>query len=556
MPFAIFSHVSYSEYLHIVPELAQILPTPAVYAMVTELTTVGAEPVFTVEGQIVILQAAAGLLDKANYAELSLSVALLAAKFAVAKGDYAAGAASYAASSKLCDAIASTNVRRAQHKFFLVWARMEMEQPPIKVKKSRRSILAAEEKEKEKERQKEAERAALQLASSGTFSATQSGANGGGDDVYTVRKPLFLSEPIKKVVKVPFNTDQRAFEKQIYQQIASLLEDPSIVIMTEDSADTLPFAKPKRKKGVAPGIPLPAAVSSAANPGLGSPSQPLLSPRLAHPSAASPKGALASPAGAPPTAPAGASGVGAAAAAAAAAGLSLNHCWLTVKEVTPYLTPDEVNLLRPHQRTCNAIDKTTFISRFECTSLCGLGSITRVSEGLAGSLKATKVVSHFDPMAIKKEHHIFSLARSFPSSTTSIDVVDTTTTCLDAAETAADLIRKQTAELTADTALAGSGSSAPSPRGGSSASKAGVNLISRIHEALTPLGIVPAGNYYKQLAASMRSEPEVMQALTAFIMVAKKRTDEALTSGQAMERYPEKCANVLKAVADMECALL
>lgn len=338
-----------------------------------------------------------------------------------------------------------------------------------------------------------------------------------------------------------------------------MLEDPSIVIVTEDSVDTLPFAKPKRKKGIAPGIIAvhtsaaaaaaagamspPSAVSGGGNRNMKSPAAPLLSPRgNVHPSTLSSPPSSGGALVGSPSATIG--GLGPAATAAALAGISLNHCWLTVKEVTPYLNSEEVEQLRPHQRICNAIDKTTFVNKFECTSLCGLNTITKVNEGLAGSLKQTKVVSQFDPLAIKKEHLIFTLVRAFPCATTSIDVANTETQCLDAPQTAAEMIRNQTAALTND------------GEGNPSSPRSSTNLITRIYDALTPLGIVPAGHYYKQLASTMREEPEVMQALTSFIMMAKKRTDEALTTGQAMERHPEKCANVLKAVADMECALL
>jgi hypothetical protein len=125
MPFAIFSHVFWHDYLRLFPELDEIFPLEAACAVSVEWSVVPDEPAFTVEGQIKLLKDAAECFDMATYYEFSITAARTVEQFVRAKKDYKSCAVVFAALQTWSNGIFTA--KRTNARYFFVWIRMEQE---------------------------------------------------------------------------------------------------------------------------------------------------------------------------------------------------------------------------------------------------------------------------------------------------------------------------------------------------------------------------------------------------------------------------------------------
>ncbi|ORC90061.1 putative membrane associated protein, partial [Trypanosoma theileri] len=208
MPFALLDYVFWQDYVRVLPEVDVLLPADTVYAIVSELYICPDDPCFTVEGQVKTLKEAAEHLEKEQYYEFAVATMAIVDKYLRAVSDFNRAAVVHLSMAKWCTSIARYE-KRENHRYFLLWARMEREERP----KTRREMQEGETLLPEQPR----------------------GLPGG--------------RAIKRVYKMPFATTQEEFAEYSKAFITSLFEDANLVVATSALADTLPaIPEPTSKK--------------------------------------------------------------------------------------------------------------------------------------------------------------------------------------------------------------------------------------------------------------------------------------------------------------------
>ncbi|RNF25972.1 putative membrane associated protein, partial [Trypanosoma conorhini] len=199
MPFGLLSYVFWHDYVRVLPEVDVLLPVDTIYAIVSGLYVCPDEACCSVEGQVKALKEAAEHLDKDHYYEFSLGAIAIVDKYLRAIGDYKGAAMVHTAMATWCTAVAQQGKRR-NHRYFLLWARMEREEP----RKTRRELQE--------------------------------------EDTVLGERPRGLPEgrAIKRVYKMPPDTPLKEFQAYSKSYIDSLFGDASLVVLTDDLADTLP----------------------------------------------------------------------------------------------------------------------------------------------------------------------------------------------------------------------------------------------------------------------------------------------------------------------------
>ncbi|CBZ24023.1 conserved hypothetical protein [Leishmania mexicana MHOM/GT/2001/U1103] len=191
-----------------------------------------------------------------------------------------------------------------------------------------------------------------------------------------------------------------------------------------------------------------------------------------------------------------------------------NHCIVTVSEVQPYFA-------KGTRVPPDGFDRSMHISYFENT--VNVGRRDEVSDG-----------RKLDLMAQRMSVNTYELERSFPSTTSAIDIAKTHQVLLNPFETAEEMLNSRREAI----------------------NQAPVNdiLITVIRKALSPKEL-PPGAYMKEVIAVMGDHPEVIHAVRALSTLARAKL-EACENMEAMVKSPEDYALVLKAVTDIECCLV
>ncbi|CAJ1990481.1 C2 domain in Dock180 and Zizimin proteins [Leishmania donovani] len=191
-----------------------------------------------------------------------------------------------------------------------------------------------------------------------------------------------------------------------------------------------------------------------------------------------------------------------------------NHCLVTVSEVQPYFA-------KGTRVPPDGFDRSMHISYFENT--VNVGSRDEVSDG-----------RKLDLMTQRMSVNTYELERSFPSTTSAIDIAKTHQVVLNPFETAEEMLNSRREAM----------------------NQAPVNdaLITVIRKALSPKEL-PPGAYMKEVIAVMGDHPEVIHAVRALSTLARAKL-EACEKMEAMSKNPEDYALVLKAVTDIECCLV
>ncbi|CAM39868.2 conserved hypothetical protein [Leishmania braziliensis MHOM/BR/75/M2904] len=191
-----------------------------------------------------------------------------------------------------------------------------------------------------------------------------------------------------------------------------------------------------------------------------------------------------------------------------------NHCMVTVSEVQPYFAKGTP--VPP-----DGFDHSMHISYFENT--VSIGSREEVTDG-----------RKLDLMAQRMSVSTYELERSFPSTTSAIDIAKTHQVVLNPFQTAEEILNSRREAI----------------------NQAPVNdaLITVLRKAFSPKGL-PPGAYMKEVIAVMGDHPEVIHAVRALSTLARAKLD-ACVGMDAMVKNPEDYALVLKAVTDIECCLV
>ncbi|KAK7197659.1 C2 domain in Dock180 and Zizimin protein [Novymonas esmeraldas] len=191
-----------------------------------------------------------------------------------------------------------------------------------------------------------------------------------------------------------------------------------------------------------------------------------------------------------------------------------NHCLVTVSEVQPYFA-------KGTRVPPDGYDRAMHINYFENT--VNIGSKDDAADG-----------RKLDLMAQRMSVSTYELERSFPSTTSAVDIAKTHQVVLNPFETAEETLNSRRELM----------------------NQAAVNdgLVSVMRHALSPKGL-PPGTYMKEVIAVMGDHPEVIHAVRALGSVARAKL-EACEKMEAMFKNPEDYALVLKAVTDIECCLV
>ncbi|KAG5473390.1 hypothetical protein LSCM4_03453 [Leishmania orientalis] len=191
-----------------------------------------------------------------------------------------------------------------------------------------------------------------------------------------------------------------------------------------------------------------------------------------------------------------------------------NHCMVTVSEVQPYFA-------KGTRVPPDGFDRSMHIRYFENT--VNIGSRDELADG-----------RKLDLMSQRLSVSTYELERSFPSTTSAIDISKTHQVVLNPFETAAEMLNSRREVM----------------------NQAPVNdaLISVMRKALSPKEL-PPGAYMKEVIAVMGDHPEVIYAVRALSTLARAKL-EACEKMEAMIKNPEDYALVLKAVTDIECCLV
>ncbi|KAL7695289.1 C2 domain in Dock180 and Zizimin proteins/DHR-2 Lobe A [Lotmaria passim] len=191
-----------------------------------------------------------------------------------------------------------------------------------------------------------------------------------------------------------------------------------------------------------------------------------------------------------------------------------NHCMVTVNEVQPYFP-------KGTRVPPDGYDRSMHLSYFENT--VNIGARDDVADG-----------RKLDLMSQRMSISTYELERSFPSTTTAVDIAKTHQVMLNPFETAEEVLNSRREVL----------------------NQAANNdaLITVMRAALSPKGLQP-GVYMKEVIAVMGDHPEVIRAVRALSTLARTKL-EACDKMEAMLKSPEDYALVLKAVTDIECCLV
>ncbi|KAG5490546.1 hypothetical protein JKF63_00666 [Porcisia hertigi] len=192
----------------------------------------------------------------------------------------------------------------------------------------------------------------------------------------------------------------------------------------------------------------------------------------------------------------------------------LNHCMVTVSEVQPYFP-------KGTRVPPDGFDRSMQLSHFENTVNINSRDVVADDRKL-------------DLMGQRMSVNTYELERSFPSTTSAIDIAKTHKVVLNPFETAEETLNSRREVM----------------------NQAAVNegLISVMRKALSPKGL-PPGVYMKEVIAVMGDHPEVVHAVKALSTLARSKL-VACEKMEAMVKSPEDYALVLKAVTDMECCLV
>ncbi|KAG5473672.1 hypothetical protein LSCM1_04299 [Leishmania martiniquensis] len=191
-----------------------------------------------------------------------------------------------------------------------------------------------------------------------------------------------------------------------------------------------------------------------------------------------------------------------------------NHCMVTVSEVQPYFA-------KGTRVPPDGFDRSMHIRYFENT--VNIGSRDEVADG-----------RKLDLMAQRLSVSTYELERSFPSTTSAIDIAKTHEVVLSPFETAEEMLNSRREVMN------------QAPHNDA--------LISVMRKALSPKGL-PPGAYMKEVIAVMGDHPEVIYAVRALSTLARAKL-EVCEKMEAMVKSPEDYALVLKAVTDIECCLV
>jgi hypothetical protein len=207
-----------------------------------------------------------------------------------------------------------------------------------------------------------------------------------------------------------------------------------------------------------------------------------------------------------------------------------NRCMVTVSEVMPFASQEE-------RVPTETSDRARSLDRFQNVLRVG-GKIT---QPLAKQSKQEYVLStnlpqsNFNVMEQRLNINIHRTERGFPTATVAVDVASTEEQLLDAFETAVE-----TVEECYETAVADA---------------VGPNLIASLVSVLQPMGIVPAGLYLKEVVRHMHQNKDVMKSVKKFLELCRAKLQE-FEQSESFGKSPEKYALVLKALADVECAII
>ncbi|CCW67476.1 unnamed protein product [Phytomonas sp. Hart1] len=191
-----------------------------------------------------------------------------------------------------------------------------------------------------------------------------------------------------------------------------------------------------------------------------------------------------------------------------------NHCLVTVTEVEPYLAG------APH-RPLNGPNPVLHWGHFGNVSTVGANRGGPAADGLAVMTQRMSIST-------------YEVERTFPATTTAINVVKSHTVLLDPIESTLEMINSCREAI----------NHAPDSQ----------DLIRLLRDALS-INNRPAGVYIKEVITTMGNHSMIIHAIHELSNILKHRMN-SIDSSNAMIKYPEDYALVLKASADIECNLI
>ncbi|KAH8607343.1 C2 domain [Trypanosoma vivax] len=198
MPFAVFTNVFWHDYVRLLPELDVMLSGDVIYNIVLKTNSLPGEVCFTAEGQVKTLRHASSLLAKDQYKPLALECMRLAERYLSTTRQFEDLKAIYATMERWCTDIVDDRQNLHNHRYFLLWARMEQGKQP--------DTLGGYQK-----------RAVAMGSEEGL---------------------LLAGVAIKRVFKMPSSTSLQEFKEYGTRYITLLLGDPSLVLETDEMTET------------------------------------------------------------------------------------------------------------------------------------------------------------------------------------------------------------------------------------------------------------------------------------------------------------------------------
>ncbi|CCW59535.1 unnamed protein product [Phytomonas sp. EM1] len=191
-----------------------------------------------------------------------------------------------------------------------------------------------------------------------------------------------------------------------------------------------------------------------------------------------------------------------------------NNCLVTVTEVEPYFPGNQVVLP-------DGYDKTMHLNHFVNVVRLGVHRRTTEYEGVELMNQCMSIST-------------YELERAFPATTTAINVAKSHTVLLDPFESAQEMINSCRETI----------NQAPDNE----------DLIRLIRYALS-INNRPAGAYIKEVIAIMGNHSNIIHVIHELSKTLKQKMN-IIDSSNAMMKYPEDYALVLKASTDIECNLI
>jgi hypothetical protein len=208
--------------------------------------------------------------------------------------------------------------------------------------------------------------------------------------------------------------------------------------------------------------------------------------------------------------------------------------FVTCHEVLPYFEENDTRINgKPFDRFLN-IDRFSFAVRV--TDPNAIDQMAKVVLTRAQAQQMSEEALRLDVLAQRLRVVVHQTERYFPSLTIAVPVARSEESTLDPLATALDTVDQQQREL-----MALQDNVEPA------------KFLLLVDKALTLEGAIrPGGYYFKEVLRVFGHEPEVLEAMKAFLGVLKVKVDKCAA---AAARAPERFAAVVKASIDIECAI-